>query len=138
MVLQFHPNPGTFLVCDFHGFSAPEMVKKRPVVVLSPRFRRRYRLVTVVPLSTTPPEPVEPYHVFLKLHAPLHPDKWPERKIWVKCDMIYAVSFARLDPIRLRRDQFGKWHYNRTQLNGADLLKVRKAVAYSIGLRVDS
>ena len=137
MALQFHPNPGTFLVCDFQGFRAPEMVKKRPVLVLSPRFRRRYRLVTVVPLSTTPPEPVEPYHVLLKLHAPLHPDKWPEREIWVKCDMIYAVSFARLDPIRLRRDQFGKWHYSRMQLNEADLLKVRKAVAYSIGLRVD-
>ena len=41
-------------MCDFDtGFKAPEMVKKRPVVVISPRRRRSSaQFYTVVPLST--------------------------------------------------------------------------------------
>ncbi|WP_210210156.1 type II toxin-antitoxin system PemK/MazF family toxin [Rhodopseudomonas palustris] len=59
MTLKFHPEPGTILICDYStGFKAPEMVKKRPVVTVSPRLKRRDGLVTVVPLSTSRPEPV--------------------------------------------------------------------------------
>lgn len=43
------------LICDFTtGFQAPEMVKKRPVVVVSPR-RRIGQVCTVVPLSSVAP-----------------------------------------------------------------------------------
>ncbi len=60
MPLTFSPRPGEIVICDFStGFRPPEMVKVRPVVVISPR-RRTSQLVTVVPLSTTPPDPVEP------------------------------------------------------------------------------
>lgn len=63
MALTFHPKPGMALMCDFNtGFVAPEMIKKRPVVVVSPRPRRSNQLCTIVPLSTTRPDPVEPYH----------------------------------------------------------------------------
>lgn len=61
--LQFHPHPGTVLICDFTtGFQKPEMIKKRPVVVLSPRPRRKTQLCTVIPLSTTKPLPIESHH----------------------------------------------------------------------------
>lgn len=41
MALRFHPKPGTILMCDFDtGFQVPEMVKKRPVIVLSPKRKR--------------------------------------------------------------------------------------------------
>ena len=55
--ITFHPKPGHVLICDFNtGFRPPEMVKKRPVVVIS---ESRQQLVTVVPLSTTEPNPIE-------------------------------------------------------------------------------
>jgi uncharacterized protein YifN (PemK superfamily) len=41
-MLKFHPEPGTILICDYStGFKKPEMVKKRPVVTISPRLKRR-------------------------------------------------------------------------------------------------
>ena len=60
MVLQFYPHPQMLLMCDFNtGFVAPEMVKKRMVVVLSSTNRQ---LVTVVPISGTQPKQLEPWH----------------------------------------------------------------------------
>ncbi|MDY6930077.1 MAG: type II toxin-antitoxin system PemK/MazF family toxin [Pseudomonadota bacterium] len=67
MPLQIHPEQGTIVICDFKGFVPPEMVKRRPAVVISPRLRRRQRLCTIIPLSTTPPNPIEAYH--RKLHV---------------------------------------------------------------------
>ena len=53
-MLKFHPEPGTILICDYStGFRLPEMVKKRPVVTISPRLKRRDGLITVVPLSVS-------------------------------------------------------------------------------------
>ena len=38
MAIQEHPHIGTVLFCDFgHGFIEPEMVKRLPVIVISPR-----------------------------------------------------------------------------------------------------
>lgn len=64
MAITFHPSPGQILLCDFsQGFRVPEMVKsKRPVIVLTPAFKHRSDLVTIVPLSTVRPDPVQPYH----------------------------------------------------------------------------
>ena len=64
MALLFVPSPGTLLMCDFDtGFQPPEMTKRRPVVVVSPRRRRAMtKLCTVVPLSTAVPNQVEPFH----------------------------------------------------------------------------
>ena len=54
MAINFHPRLGQVLYCDFKtGFRPPEMVKARPVVVLS---RNHHELCTVVPLSGTEPK----------------------------------------------------------------------------------
>ncbi|MCA3277869.1 MAG: type II toxin-antitoxin system PemK/MazF family toxin [Roseomonas sp.] len=66
MPLQHHPKIGSILICDFNkGFVAPEMVKRRPVIVISPPINVRHRLCTIIPISTEPPKIVMRYHVDL-------------------------------------------------------------------------
>ena len=61
MPITFQPKPRTIVYCDFAGYIEPEIVKRRPVVVLAVH-KRNSRLVAVVPLSTTRPDPVEAHH----------------------------------------------------------------------------
>jgi len=57
------PPKKAILLCNFNqGFQVPEMVKRRPVVIASPRIKGRPGLCTVVALSTTEPSPKMPYH----------------------------------------------------------------------------
>lgn len=54
------------MICDFRqGFRVPEMVKKRPAVVVSPQIQGRPNLCTVVPISTDAPKIKAPYHLEL-------------------------------------------------------------------------
>ncbi len=133
MVLRFHPKEGMFLVCDYRGYEKPEMVKRRPVVVISPRFRTREGLCTVVPLSCSIPDPVMPYHVLLELDHPLG-GRWQQMTLWAKCDMVTVASFKRLDLIRIGKTKDGRRLYNYTRLDDDKLLDLRQAVARSIGL----
>jgi mRNA interferase MazF len=133
MAIQFHPEPGTILICNFEGLKSPEMVKRRPVVVLSPRFKNRSGLCTVVPMSTTEPEKIQSYHH--KLHtAPPLPEPFSSPSHWVKADMIYTVSFARLSLLFSKKDDGGKRIYDQRVIDAADLLKIRAAVLHGIGL----
>ncbi len=93
MALKFNPKAGAILICNYStGFVAPEMVKRRPVVVVSPRLRRRDGLCAVVPLSRTPPPAPQNYHYELQLGRPL-PKPWGSDRFWVKTDMLATVSF---------------------------------------------
>ena len=103
MPLKFQPKAGSVVICDFHGFVAPEMVKKRPVVVIA-KHKHNSGLVTVVPLSTTHPNPVAPYHHRLK-ENPL-PDKPKDLVTWAKCDMVVTVSLARLDRYKVAKREY--------------------------------
>ena len=97
MPLSFHPKAGTVVVCDFSGYVAPEMVKTRPVVIVSGNHLPRRGLYGVVPLSGTEPDRIEKYHYKL-LKNPI-----PEWKgdMWAKCDMVCTVRLERLDRIKL-------------------------------------
>lgn len=133
MSLHFFPEPGTVLICDFDtGFKPPEMVKVRPVVTISPRLRRKPTLITVVPLSSTPPSPVMPFH-----HR-LSPESLPERlsknTTWAKCDMLYTVSMQRLDRVRNTTDTAGRRKYIAMQVTEPDLESIQQAVARGLGL----
>jgi mRNA interferase MazF len=109
MTLKFHPEPGTILIRDYTtGFREPEMVKRRPVVTISPRLKRRDGLITVVPLSTTPPTPVCDHHCRLTIDPAL-PEPFDSPEMWVKADMLATVGFARLDLIRTGRDESGAY-----------------------------
>jgi mRNA interferase MazF len=134
MTLKFHPEPGTILICDYTtGFREPEMVKRRPVVTISPRLKRRDGLITVVPLSTTPPTPVCDHHCRLTI-VPALPEPFDSPEMWVKADMLANVGFARLDLIRTGRDPLGKRKYLTPRLEPAQLKIVYHCVLHAIGL----
>jgi len=133
MAIQFHPEQGTIVVCDFDGFVAPEMVKRRPVVVVSPRLRKRDGLCSIVPLSTTPPNEVAPYH--FKLHVtPTLPPPYNASYHWVKADMLYTVSFARLHLPFSGKDASGKRIYDVRVIDRVDLLKIQQCMLHGLGL----
>ncbi|WP_155740060.1 type II toxin-antitoxin system PemK/MazF family toxin [Pandoraea pnomenusa] len=96
MPLPYHPKRGEVLVCDFStGFRAPEMVKIRPVIVMSSKESHSRRLCTVVPISTTSPKPVKSWHHNL---LPFAIPGWEcADPMWAKCDMVQTVSFDRLN-----------------------------------------
>ncbi len=133
MALQFHPEQGTIVICDFRGFIAPEMVKRRPVVVVSPRLRSRANLCTIVPLSTSEPTKVAAYHFKLHVSPPL-PAPYDSSFHWVKADMIYTVSFDRLTLPFKAKDASGKRIYDIRVIDKADLTKIQECVLHGIGL----
>lgn len=96
MALAFQPKVGSVLMCDFVGFIEPEMVKKRPVVVIA-RNRKNKQLVTIVPLSTTAPDILEIHHYKLPFNPVPMQHGVP---CWAKCDMISTVSIERLDRLK--------------------------------------
>lgn len=133
MTIKFHPVQGAIVVCDFDGFVPPEMVKRRPAIVVSPRLRKRGGLCTVVPLSTTPPDPICPYH--FKLHvAPPLPSPYNADFHWVKADMVYTVAFSRLHFLFDGKDASGKRNYDVRVIDAADLLKIQTCILHGLGL----
>jgi uncharacterized protein YifN (PemK superfamily) len=92
MGIQYHPDVAEALWCNYDGIE-PEMVKRRLVVVVSPKAAQRHRLVTVVPISATKPEVIKPWH--FKLSRDPLPDG-NKAEVWVKCDMINVVCFRNL------------------------------------------
>jgi uncharacterized protein YifN (PemK superfamily) len=133
MPLQYHPTIGSILVCDFNkGFVAPEMVKRRPVIVISPQIAARHRLCTIIPISTEPPKLVMPYHVDLGDLS--LPSPYENKTNWAKCDMIYSVSFDRLELFRIRKEMGGKREYKEFCISSEDLKRIRAGFLSSVGL----
>lgn len=124
------------LLCDYSlgGFREPEMVKRRPAVVISPRLPHRDHLCTVIPLSSSPGARELDYIVRLEITEPL-PEPFDYRVMWAKCDMMATVSFERLDLFRTVRDHTGKRRYLQPKLPEADLQRVRRGVLYSLGIK---
>jgi mRNA interferase MazF len=131
MPLIFHPKRGTILMCDFVGYKEPEMVKNRPVVVISGKLRRN-NLVTVVPLSTTPPIPVEDHHH--QMDPASLPAKYAQKTTWAKCDMVATVGFWRLNLIKIK-DADGKRIYLTPRVTAADLEGIIKGILCSLDLK---
>ncbi len=107
------------------------MIKRRPVVVLAAH-KRNPKLVAVVPLSTTRPDPVEEHHYRL-LQNPL-PDP-SVTEVWAKCDMVAVVSTERLELIRTgRRLANGKREYLAAKIGQEQFDEIRRGVASALGL----
>jgi uncharacterized protein YifN (PemK superfamily) len=128
MALKFHPKPGTILMCNYAGFVVPEMVKRRPCIVVSPRLRHRDRLCTVVPLSKLAPSPLEAYHHEITLQRPL-PAPFDAPTMWAKCDMLATVSFDRLDLIKVARRM-----YIQPTLPTSDIEAIRACILHALGM----
>lgn len=135
MPLTYYPAPGEIVLCNYGtGFVAPEMVKLRPAVVVSPRLRRRADLVAVVPLSTTPPDPVEPHHCSITLAVAL-PRPFDSPRMWAKCDMVATVALSRLDRFRDGREVGrGARRFTTGKVDAAQLGEIRKAILHGLGL----
>lgn len=133
MPIQEHPEPGTILICDFTGLKEPEMVKRRPVVVLSPKITARPGLCTVVAISTVIPAKVMPYHVELTLALP---PPWHAGPNWIKGDMVYAMGFHRLDLVRLGKSTSGQRQYLFKTLPAAEMRAIRCCVLHGLGLSI--
>jgi mRNA interferase MazF len=134
MGISYPVAPGTVLLCDYDrgGFQPPEMIKRRPAIVISPRLRHRDGLCTVVPISGSEPIQDVEYVVRLELDEPL-PHPFPNKVFWVKCDMLATVGFARLDLFRTQRDQYGKRKYLHPKVSDDELNRVKVGVLHAIG-----
>lgn len=136
MPITFHPHSGQILLCDFTGFKEPEMVKpKRPVVVLTGPIKGRSRLVTIVPLSTTEPEIIQPYHYKIPKRSMPMLGQYQENDSWVKGDMIYTVGFYRLSAIMLgKRAVTGKRLYFMSKLGREQMMQIYQCVLHGLNL----
>jgi len=126
MGLSFHPHPGHILICDFSGFKAPEIVKRRPVIVVSSKLPYRAGLATVVPISLTPPLREVEYAV--KLSRNYHPKEEIDLPCWAKCDLLANVSLERLDRFKVDRRK-----YIAPKATVEDLQRVRAGVIAALG-----
>ena len=94
--INFSPKPGMVLRCKFpkegeSEYAPPEIIKTRPVVVVSRHKNKGSGTYAVVPLSLTAPKyGAQPWHV--QLGASGMPDNKAGR--WAKCDMITNVIFG--------------------------------------------
>jgi mRNA interferase MazF len=127
MPISFHPRAGQVLVCNFDGFKEPEMVKTRPVIVISPKLPNRADLVAIIPISVTEPTLGLPY--CFRLSKNYHPEEADDLPCWAKADLVLNLGLFRMSGFKVGRR---RWEY--PQLTGADLLGVRHAVLCGLGL----
>lgn len=129
MALNHFPKPKMVLSCDYEGFKKPEMIKPRPVIVLSSS-RARPDLCIVVPLSRTPPEILQKWHIPLSRAS-----SWDRQKRWVKCDMINTVSFRRLDRwMKGNNQRTGKRMYLSFKISDDDFNLIKLAITHILSL----
>jgi len=133
MAIPYIPGQGTIVICDFKGYVQPEMVKRRPAIVVSPRFRQRPGLCTIVPCSTTAPHRPMPYHYELTLDEAL-PCPYDSLTQWVKCDMFCTVSLDRLFLPYNGKDANGKRDYIIKIIDDADMQRIRECMLNAMGL----
>lgn len=134
MAISYHPGQGVILACDYRNLVPPEMDKKRPVIIMCKQIHERTNLCTVVPISTTPPEKMMPYHLKLFIDPPL-PEPYENQHCWVKTDLIMSVSFQRLHLLTSGKDKGGKRIYDIRVLNKSEFRSVQHAMLIGLGLQ---
>jgi len=136
MALNFPPKVGEVFECEFPScLKAPEMHKKRLVIVVGPRLiQRDQRLVNVVPISLTPPPPGCQFHAQIPLS--FIPGSWAADTSdrWAKCDMIYTLSIERLTVHSTPGLHGAARISHRPKLDLTTLQAVRRCVAIAMGI----
>lgn len=125
MALPYLPSQGEILVCDFDDSAiGAEMIKRRPVVVVSKHEAHRGKLCTVVALSTTPPNPVESWHHNM---PHLRVTGWvADEGVWAKCNMLSTVSLERLNK-PYRRHKSGRQYISHS-MSPDDMAAILKCI----------
>ena len=130
MPIQFQPKPGSIVICDFSGYIVPEIVKRRPVVVIA-KNRTNSQLVTVVPLSTTEPKPKT------ACHHELSGNPIPGNAaitMWAKCDIVATVSLARIELYRTKPRGAPKRIFHQISVTPEDFAAIKVAVLHALHL----
>lgn len=135
MTVKFHPQKGTIVRVDLgHGFRAPEMIKRRPAIVVSDELPDRPNLCTIVPLSTTEPRNIHPHHHVIALDPRL-PPPYTDRLMWVKCDMVLTVAFHRLRYLSPGKDpETGQRIYDIRQVSDDDFTKIQRGIKAALSI----
>jgi len=114
------------------GFKPPEMVKRRPAIILSPPIPGRNNLCAIVPLSTSAPRTVMAHH--MQIHFdPCLPAPYDEPDMWVKGDIVLTVAFHRLRFL-FSRHACGHRVYDARVLESGTFGNVRACVRAGLGL----
>lgn len=130
---KFHPKQGSIVIVDYRtGFTPPEMVKRRLAVVLTPEMTDRPDLCAVVPLSTTQPLPMRPYHTELNIRFML-PKPWADTRRWVKGDMVAVIALNRIELLRFKQQQGGRRRYQTTCLDDITFKRVQRCALHGLG-----
>jgi uncharacterized protein YifN (PemK superfamily) len=128
--IAFIPSAGMIVLCDFSsGFRPPEMVKMRPVVIVSAYARNR-QTCSVVPLSTVAPS--ERTSVAVPIDAARYP--FLSASTWAKCDMVTTIARRRLFLLRDRANGRGI-DSRKTTLDAVDLTAVRAGIGLALSAR---
>lgn len=127
--LPYMPPAGVMLKCDFtRGFVRPEITKIRPVVVISERERNSY---TAIVVGCSGNEPRNKTTIAVPL--PVAKYQFLVQDNWVKCDMVYAVSRARLSSLDDKNT--GRFlNSTESSIDPIDLAVIRDGVKQAIGL----
>lgn len=134
MALINYPQIGTILRVDLNeGFRTPEMRKRRPAIVISPRLEGRDQLCSIVPLSTKEPRPMQGYNCILELDPPL-PFPYDHQRMWVKADMVMCVAFHRLKLLSSGRGANGERLYDVRVLSEEKINEVKDCIKHSLGM----
>ncbi len=92
-MINFQPKSGSVLWCDYEGFIIPEMIKRRPVIIIS-KHKKNSSLVLVVPISTKMPK--KEHYTNIELPRVISKKYFKDKRMWLKSDMINVVSLNRL------------------------------------------
>ena len=130
MPIDYPVDRKTIVICDFDmgGFKPPEMVKRRPAVILVGRLPNRSGLATVVPLSGTPAPMDCDYQCEITLDQRLPAPFDGQLEWWVKADMVATVSFARLDLLRTSRGTDGRRVYLKPKVSEEQFDQIRATI----------
>lgn len=132
MALKFRAKQGMILTCDFEGMLQPEMIKIRKVVLVSPDNYHRTGLHSVIPLSTTPPEPIMSHHHKLS-QTSLDSYESDSSDVWAKCDMVYTFRRSRFDRIKIHEN--GTRRYVTGAVTNEDLIAIQECMKTHFGFK---
>ena len=125
--ISWQPKAGHILICHFGlGFRPPEIIKTRPVLVISPKVTPWTKLSIVLPISSKAPDPVLAHHY--RLPDGLVPGG-KHSESWIKGDMVMTVSCHRLDRIK---SGFRTYHAPRVPYSV--LREARRCILYATGM----
>lgn len=109
------------------------MIKPRPEMVISPKISNRPRLCTVVALSTMAPEKIMPYHRQIDLN-PVLPPKFESQGIWIKGDMVNAVSLDRINLIWKGKHPDGSRKYIYAPQSDQNIIIAKQCILRALGM----